>query len=894
MAGLALKEYQRESLDAIGRFCDAVRGAVGTKALRPVHDAYYAETGRDFIQVPQLPNVPYVCLRVPTGGGKTLVAAHAVGVIGKRLGHQDRPLCLWVTPSTTIRDQTLRGLRDREHPYNVGLREGLGVPVEVLTVEEALSASRPMLSSSAVIVVTTIQSYRIDEEANRKVYQDNGYLMDHFTNLPTWVREELAEPGNGANGGNGAVSGEGRVSLSLANVMKLRGPIIIMDEAHNARTRISFDSLARFGPLAVLELTATPQQEHEPDNEEYASNVLHAVSALQLKREGMIKLPVELESRDNWLDVLATTKDRRDALERRAQAWGQQSGRFIRPIALIQAQPKSKAKETHTVDAIKTALMERFKVPADRIRIATGDKDDLGAEDLRAQDCTVEYILTVDKLREGWDCPFAYVLGSVGNVATETAVEQLLGRVLRMPDAVPTGIPELDRAYAVVQSADVAATANRLCDGLVSRCGFDAESVGDAFRVHRRVDAQGLLPVATIPVSAAPDPAQLPEAVRGKVEYDAGSGTLHVREPLTRDETIALRDSLGTLTDRAAVEQYWHSERGVGTAAKKLDDYATPLRVPQLIVRDGQRSYLFEPEELDEFSWNLNACESALTGAEMSVELNVGDRVTLGVTDRGAVRIGGVEEVIVRQLSFVAEGDDWSKAELVRWLDSELHHGGAFAGLAKAQSQAWLSRVVDSLLTDRKADLRILVRKRHELANAVLRRISAHGRLQVRATAKLLIDGQSPRQLETSMDLPLVLAEQDYCPYRQYRGAFGFAKHAFTLIGEMGDEESQCAKRIDDHPNVKRWVRNLTHESAGGFSLPLSPGRFFPDFIAELQDGRIVIIEYKNAKLAQATEEQHKKMVGELWEARSGGRCRFAWVVERNWPALESALEAKA
>jgi type III restriction enzyme len=194
MPGLELREYQRESLDAIGRFCDAVRSAVGRDAMRPVHDAYYAETTRDFIQVPQLPNVPYVCLRVPTGGGKTLIAAHAVGVIAKRLGHQDHPLCLWVTPSITIRDQTLRGLRDRDHPYHLALREALGVPVEVLTVEEALSVNRSMLSSSAVIVVTTIQSYRIDEEGNRKVYQDNGYLMDHFANLPGWVRGQLAEP----------------------------------------------------------------------------------------------------------------------------------------------------------------------------------------------------------------------------------------------------------------------------------------------------------------------------------------------------------------------------------------------------------------------------------------------------------------------------------------------------------------------------------------------------------------------------------------------------------------------------------------------------------------------------------------------------------------------------
>ena len=227
----------------------------------------------------------YFCLRVPTGGGKTLIASHAVGTIAKHLGHQDRPLCLWVTPSTTVRDQTLKGLRDRQHPYREALQAGLGgEALEVLTLEEALAANRAMVSSAAVIVVTTIQSYRIDEEANRKVYQDNGYLMDHFSGLPSWVREQLAEPESG------------RVALSLANVMKLRAPVVIMDEAHNARTRISFDSLARFGPLAVLELTATPQQDHDPTREKYASNVLHAVSALQLKREDD-KVPVELESR---------------------------------------------------------------------------------------------------------------------------------------------------------------------------------------------------------------------------------------------------------------------------------------------------------------------------------------------------------------------------------------------------------------------------------------------------------------------------------------------------------------------------------------------------------------------------------------------------------------------
>ena len=858
MAGLELKEYQQESLDAIARFCDLVRGAAGTNALRPVHDAYYAACGRDFLEVPQLPGIPYFCLRVPTGGGKTLIASRAVGAIAKHLGHQDRPLCLWVTPTTTIRDQTLRGLQDREHPYHDALRQGLGgEAVEVLTIEEALATNRAMLSSSAVIVVTTIQSYRIDEEANRKVYQDDGYLMDHFSGLPTWIREQLAEPESG------------QVALSLANVMRLRGPVVIMDEAHNARTRVSFDSLARFGPLAVLELTATPQQDHDPAQERYASNVLHAVSALQLKREGMIKLPVELESRDNWLDVLALTVQRRNALEDRARAWQAKSGRYIRPIALVQAQPKSKTRETHTVETIKAALvgqLGKLNVPAEHIRIATGDHDDLGSEDLRSEDCLVRYVLTVDKLREGWDCPFAYVLGSVGNVATETAVEQLLGRVLRMPQATPTGVAELDRAYAIVQSPDVAKTAKSLCDSLVSRCGFDAETVGDALRVHRTTDPQGRLPLTTISLSTPPDVERLPSALRDKVKYDAGSSSLQVQQPLTREETALLRDALPE-ADHAAVEDYWQWEREAGTAAKGLDEYAKPIRVPQLVVRDGDRSWLFEPLELDEYTWNLNQCDVAVTEGEFSTELTVGGRVLVGLNDAGGVRVGGVQGVLARQLAFWAEGDDWSKTQLVRWLDNEIHHGGAMAGLAKSESQAWLLRVVDSLLTQRAADLRVLVRKRHDLTRAAVTRLSDHGRQQMRAAAQMLIDGRSPRRLETSMDAAAALEEQDYSPYRSYRGTFAFPNHAFTLIGEMNDEESQCAKRIDDHPNMRRWVRNLSYKSASGFSLPLSPGRFFPDFIAELKDGRIAIVEYKGKQRYELAEELHKKDVGELWAA---------------------------
>ena len=170
--------------------------------------------------------------------------------------------------------------------------------------------------------------------------------------------------------------------------------------------------------------------------------------------------------------------------------------------------------------------------------------------------------------------------------------------------------------------------------------------------------------------------------MRDKVTYDAESASLNVREPLTQEETILLRDVLPP-ADHAAVEQYWQWERAAGTAAKALDEYAKAVRVPQLVVRDAERSYLFRAVRTGRVFWNLHQCDAAVPEAEFSTELNVGSRVLLGLTDQGGVRIGGIEQVMARQLSFVAEGDDWSKAELVRWLDREIHHGGAMAGLAR-------------------------------------------------------------------------------------------------------------------------------------------------------------------------------------------------------------------
>jgi type III restriction enzyme len=139
---MQLKDFQIRSLNALR---DYFRLCVGKKNA---NTAFYEATlahyglGVPYLPAPELPDLPYVCLRLPTGGGKTFVAAHSVSVAAKELLHTDEPLVLWLVPSNAILQQTLQALRDRKHPYRQAL-EIAGTTINVLDISEALAVQPP-------------------------------------------------------------------------------------------------------------------------------------------------------------------------------------------------------------------------------------------------------------------------------------------------------------------------------------------------------------------------------------------------------------------------------------------------------------------------------------------------------------------------------------------------------------------------------------------------------------------------------------------------------------------------------------------------------------------------------------------------------------------------------
>jgi type III restriction enzyme len=271
-----------------------------------------------------------------------------------------------------------------------------------------------------------------------------------------------------------------------------------------------------------------------------------AFSARELKAESMIKLPLRLETHPNWKELIGNAILKLKELEGYADAARTQSGEYIRPIMLLQAQPLRTGKQTVSVEVVESCLIEDYNIPAEQIARATGKDDDIVDVDLTAPDCKIRYIITVQKLREGWDCSFAYVLCSVAEQTSATVVEQIVGRILRMPKATRKQTPELNMAYAYVASANFIKTLNTLADALVEN-GFDKQ---EAAQLVTPLEQKGFGPLfdyrATggdsfaFKVSEAPVLEKLSEELAEKVKYDTKTQTIELPTNITTEEIEAI------------------------------------------------------------------------------------------------------------------------------------------------------------------------------------------------------------------------------------------------------------------------------------------------------------------------------------------------------------------
>ena len=865
MAMLTLKRYQDAALEVLTGFLRSARMR-GAKAA-------FEESGYGYRSEP-FGEVPCVCLRIPTGGGKTLLASHAIVRMAKEWQDSDAPTALWLTPSDTIRSQTLTALQTPGHPYREALEDAYGQRFQIYDLENVATVSPHDWGRHAVIVVATIQSFRIEKPDQRNVYAFAEAFEPHFRGLPAQRLAALHEipdalvTGQDAADANSPLRGYvGQPKYSLANWLALQRPIVIVDEAHNTKTERSFEALKRLNPAVILELTATPIPKQ--------TNVLYHVSAQELAAEDMIKLPIVLmEHPQGWeaavFDAVQT--------QRKLEAEAQKEADYIRPIVLLQAQ---NAPERVNVTALRRHLIEELHIPSEQLAVATGDTRELEGIDLTAHDCPIRFIITVQALREGWDCPFAYVLCSVQPVRSATAVEQLLGRVLRMPYARRRAREALNKAYAHVSEPHFGEAASALADRLIQGMGFEALDV--ASMIAPQLPLPG---VGDGPLFKAPALPELPIDIPGKIDLpaldnvrieatDKGTRVVvtgHVSESLAERLKAAQRGAAKKEETERAIEQH---NALVAAQTAPVSRGVTFAPVPWLCYRSqGELELVERAAVLEDVDLDLLADKVSLPGFQIVEQAHAfevyleGAKVKVGQVDAGQLELGALN-------TSVTEDD------LVRWLDREARQ----PDIVQSHLRAYLKAVVVHLLHEQHISLSSLARARYQLAQRIDVQIE-----DLRAAAagrqfkQLVLDGGWAVAADLARRSVFLPGNYPVSPTARYRGKWDWRRHFYPVVAKLedGTEEFKCATVIDAHPKVKHWVRNLERDVAGAFWLPTSRGKFFPDFVCELTDGRVFVVEYKGEHLRNVPTEIEKDQVGRLWAERSGGKCLFLMAFEKD------------
>lgn len=888
MAAFTAKAYQQgvlDSVEAYFRVCNELGDAdtafyQTTRQLWGEGVTYRPIDGFDAA-------MPYFCLRVPTGGGKTWLAARSVALTNTHLLRSEHSVILWLVPSNAIREQTIAALRGLDHPYRAALREA--GRVSVLDLDEAKAVTPATLDTSTTIIVCTRQSFQVEDPQIRKVYESNGALMPHFQNLSDVQKAALLR------------DDDGTAPCSLLNVLRLRRPFVIVDEAHNSRTSLAFETLARFRPSGILELTATPDETVTP------SNVLHSVSAAELKTEHMIKLPILLECEPDWQQCLHYAIDRRNQLQHAAESERRGGADYLRPIVLIQAEARSQARETRDVDHVQTELTRQLGIPEDEIVVATGAErglEKLSAEyanGIANERCPVKYVITQQALAEGWDCPSAYVLVSLANIQTATSVEQLLGRILRQPAATHRDTDALNQSYAYVVSDRFSETASALRDRLVDGAGFERREVKDFVRPSSPEQTALDLETSATRTEFEPFAVELSEKpntrklarFKDKVAWDADNKHLVFGQPLTQTETESLQDVAKGEEDRERIEQAAaHSrEQAADAFFQTPAERGERLRVPQLALRVQGELELFEDPAQLQGDWEPSPYDATPTHDELQrLKQNaVASGGAIDVTQSGRVTTEFMKDM-QRDLGLSYEPEHWDETRLATWLCKNL----PAPTITHQAKRTFVAYWLQALLRYPAFDLARANRQKfllRELIEARIRDLQRSARQQ--AYQVTLFDDSAESNAAVSDEYSFEFPSDAYAPSRYYDGHYRFKKHYYGEIGAFDtDEEFQCACWLDQQAERGRidfWVRNPVRKAGCSFFLQKADGRFYPDFICRLPSGRILVVEYKGADRWQNAEDD--RLIGNLWAQLSDGRCRFVMVTNKDWPQIEAELE---
>lgn len=840
MEPMNLKDYQRDVLKDLNAYMDYVDA---TGDLKLAFARFWEKQGvsvsaqNDDYMHPyrnDVAGVPNVTVKVPTAGGKTFIACNAIDTIFKHYHDEAPQVVAWFVPSDTILKQTYRNLSNTDHPYRQKIDSLFNSRVNVIDKETALMGTHLSLSDlreHLTIFVLSVQSFAANNKDGRRVYRENENLTDVISKY-----EDTASRVEGAD------------EYSLMNLLYHLNPVVIVDESHNFEADLRVDMLKSINPRFILDLTATPKAK---------SNIISFVDAYKLKLENMVKLPVIVYNMVETSDVLASAIRLQERLEERAIAQEQQGGKYIRPIVLFQAQPKT-SDDNETFDRIKGNLI-LMGIPEARIRIKTAEKDEIQNEDLMSKDCPVRYIITVNALKEGWDCPFAYVLASLANKTSRVDVEQILGRVLRLPHTEQHRDPMLNMSYVFTCSANFRNTLENITKGL-NNAGFSERDyrLASPGVEPQRQESLSMFDRAADDLKLTNEETEIKaEEVKEKLNTSSFSSTIDKLEEVAIKQNS---DYVKTIKSRKESEGTNLPPEIKKTYYKIKDTFsqAKDIKLPQFFVNSktsdifggATQALLLKKENLSE------GFDLSLQDKSINFVWTQAQAVQFDLDETSANHSSPVHKYLdptnldaFRRL-IATMAPDAQKNQLSEYLAERVNSDE----IASPHIRKYIKEILDHYTREEITD--IIAHKEQALR---LIKLKIEGLLQsYRKTKFGEWTDTNKVYMQPSFRIPDKL--QLLKP-----SAGGIRKSLYEKEGEMNDFEYQVINAVANLDNVVFWHRNIEKRGfcINGFI------NHYPDFIVKLESGMIIIIETKGEQLAN-DDSAAKLELGTKWANMAG------------------------
>lgn len=792
-----------------------------------------------------VPGVPYVCMKVPTGGGKTFMASRSIKPIFSFMPPEKPRVVIWLVPSDAILSQTIDALKSPTHDYRRQLDADFSGRVSVLTKDELLNGtnfSPDTVREMLTVCVFSYASLRINANSKdaRKVYQENGNLKQfaEYFHDPDLLLADTPD-------------------TALIQILRQLTPLVVVDESHNAGSDLSVEMLQRLNPHFILALSATPRP---------GTNTLVYVDAKQLKEENMVKLPVVVYNRNSRELVINDAIHLQRRLEQYANIEKTQTGRYIRPIVLFQAQPNIKGKENETYNIIRQKLIDKG-IPADQIAIKTSKLDELGNTKLMDPSCPIRFIITVNALKEGWDCPFAYILASLANKTSRVDVEQILGRVLRQPYQTKMESPYLNNAYVLTSSNDFRQVLDSIVSGM-NRAGFSRKEIA----VPEPTSSETIEKEAT-PQTLLDDFSDVSNEELASTATAAPFEETPVDGHTAPSENSCIDDMLRFAAQKTEEYEEQSKNNAIGFIGGELGDMLNQNEIrpefrddlphlPQFYYDSapdlfGDGTTLLEREHLSE-GFTL-----ADQDARISFDMSAGKMYTVDVDD----------DSIPKYKRATASQYKWMQDSLARTASEKVVERCIIdiCGIINRNDRLVSTDVNDYVR-------RIVSNMTEEQVNALQTDRFVYAE-RIKDKIAELEDAYREEQFYKWLEVEKLYTREAYIfqPVITPLDTIDSVPHSLYTAekNDMNGFERDVLDMIAALPNIKWWHRvidsNKKEFRLNGFI------NHYPDFVVMFQSGRVALIETKGDHLAN-DDSRRKLKLGRKWASMAGRKYRYFMV----------------